>query len=354
MRSTANHASRWLSTVMSPRDDDELHSRDRLLECFDGILELDLQFKPSATCLLPFTFLRISLSVFTIFGPFSTIESHPHRKRLGTAAKESRLARLRSEFLLELRDDLSFEEQPVRILAREVRKLRNRDIPAVYRYSLDGCAGTESAPVHLDGCTGTNMVYGQPEARVCCLAGFVLKLGFRDWSLIEDQPSTLGHLELHICHIPYFRHDDLRLETGFYACLPLCLFAHACEGRSPQAGTLKIAIATHARLCGIGRRNGMPWGRLISRVGMLTTTGQLGTAQAGLPTSRSYEIWNKWNQFVNEQFDKRLIRFRRMAGLGTCRTGFRWVPGRDTPSMFLAYGGSGHALGRLSLGRVVI
>nr|CAD1834512.1 unnamed protein product [Ananas comosus var. bracteatus] len=32
---------------------------------------------------------------------------------------------------VELRDDLSFEEQPVRILAREVRKLRNRDIPYV-------------------------------------------------------------------------------------------------------------------------------------------------------------------------------------------------------------------------------
>nr|CAD1831628.1 unnamed protein product [Ananas comosus var. bracteatus] len=32
---------------------------------------------------------------------------------------------------LELRDDLSFEELPVRILAREVRKLRNRDIPYV-------------------------------------------------------------------------------------------------------------------------------------------------------------------------------------------------------------------------------
>nr|CAD1836424.1 unnamed protein product [Ananas comosus var. bracteatus] len=32
---------------------------------------------------------------------------------------------------LELREDLSFEEQPVRILACEVRKLRNRDIPYV-------------------------------------------------------------------------------------------------------------------------------------------------------------------------------------------------------------------------------
>nr|CAD1823553.1 unnamed protein product [Ananas comosus var. bracteatus] len=32
---------------------------------------------------------------------------------------------------LELREDLSFEEQPVRILAREVKRLRNREIPYV-------------------------------------------------------------------------------------------------------------------------------------------------------------------------------------------------------------------------------
>nr|CAD1822906.1 unnamed protein product [Ananas comosus var. bracteatus] len=79
-------------------------------------------------------------------------------------------------------------------------------------------------------------------------------------------------------------HDDLGLETDRYACMPLCSFAHTCEGRSPQVGTPEIAIATHALPCGIGRRNGMPWGRLIPSVGMLTTTGPLGTAQAGLPT----------------------------------------------------------------------
>nr|CAD1830378.1 unnamed protein product [Ananas comosus var. bracteatus] len=68
------------------------------------------------------------------------------------------------------------------------------------------------------------------------------------------------------------------------ACLPLCSFAHACEGRSLQAGTPEIAIATYARPCGIGRRSGLPWGRLIPRVGMLTTTGPLGTAQARQPS----------------------------------------------------------------------
>nr|CAD1827507.1 unnamed protein product [Ananas comosus var. bracteatus] len=82
-------------------------------------------------------------------------------------------------------------------------------------------------------------------------------------------------------------HDDIRLETDIYAFLPLCLFAHSCEGRFPQAGTPEIAIATYARPYGIGRRNGMPWGRLIPRVGMLTNMGPLGTAQAGLPTRDS-------------------------------------------------------------------
>nr|CAD1835661.1 unnamed protein product [Ananas comosus var. bracteatus] len=94
-------------------------------------------------------------------------------------------------------------------------------------------------------------------------------------------------------------------------------------GRSPQTGTPEIAIATYARSYGIGRRNGMPWGRLIPRVGMLTITGPLGTAQAGLPMGRSCEIWNK-----------RLICFRRMAGLDTYRAGFRWVPGcRDSQAV---------------------
>nr|CAD1833610.1 unnamed protein product [Ananas comosus var. bracteatus] len=68
------------------------------------------------------------------------------------------------------------------------------------------------------------------------------------------------------------------------ACLPLCSFAHACEGRSLQAGTPEIAIATYARPCGIGRRSRLPWGRLIPRVGMLTTTGPLGMAQARQPS----------------------------------------------------------------------
>nr|CAD1817798.1 unnamed protein product [Ananas comosus var. bracteatus] len=33
--------------------------------------------------------------------------------------------------------------------------------------------------------------------------------------------------------------------TMNYACLPLCSFAHACEGHSPQAGTPELAYATY-------------------------------------------------------------------------------------------------------------
>nr|CAD1829914.1 unnamed protein product [Ananas comosus var. bracteatus] len=56
----------------------------------------------------------------------------------------------------------------------------------------------------------------------------------------------------------YAGHDDIGLEIDFYVCLPLCSFAHACEGHSPQAGTPEIAIPTHAGPCGIRYRNGMP------------------------------------------------------------------------------------------------
>nr|CAD1839733.1 unnamed protein product [Ananas comosus var. bracteatus] len=81
-------------------------------------------------------------------------------------------------------------------------------------------------------------------------------------------------------------HEGFREVTvdRFYACLPLCSFSHACEGRSLQAGTPEIAIATYVRPCGIRRRSGLPWGRLVPRVEMLTTTEPLGMAQARQPT----------------------------------------------------------------------
>nr|CAD1818652.1 unnamed protein product [Ananas comosus var. bracteatus] len=79
----------------------------------------------------------------------------------------------------------------------------------------------------------------------------------------------------------------IELDGSLLAC-HLCSFAHACEGRSLQAGTPEIAIATYARPCGIGRRSGLPWGRLIPRVGMLTTTGPLGTAQARQPSGGAF------------------------------------------------------------------
>nr|CAD1830179.1 unnamed protein product [Ananas comosus var. bracteatus] len=87
-----------------------------------------------------------------------------------------------------------------------------------------------------------------------------------------DWKGFSSHLELGK-GLLHHRHDDRELDTIDHVCLPLCSFAHACEGRSPQAGTPEIAYATQARSCGIGRQNGMPWGRLIPRVGMLTTTG---------------------------------------------------------------------------------
>nr|CAD1829996.1 unnamed protein product [Ananas comosus var. bracteatus] len=110
-------------------------------------------------------------------------------------------------------------------------------------------------------------------------------LGACGWSLVEDQTPTLLGLELGLELL--LSDEPLGPETDLFACMPLCSFAHTCEGRSLQVGTPELAIATYARSCGIGRRNGMPWGRLIPRVGMLTTTGPLGTAQAGLPTEPS-------------------------------------------------------------------
>nr|CAD1838452.1 unnamed protein product [Ananas comosus var. bracteatus] len=63
-----------------------------------------------------------------------------------------------------------------------------------------------------------------------------------------------------------------------HACLPLCSFAQACEGRSLQADTPELAYATSCSPVRIGHRSGLPWVRLIPSEGMLTTTGPLGTA----------------------------------------------------------------------------
>nr|CAD1840532.1 unnamed protein product [Ananas comosus var. bracteatus] len=53
--------------------------------------------------------------------------SFMYRSSGGTLRSNSRLGC----YTMELQEDLSFEEQPVKILAREVKKLRNRDIPYV-------------------------------------------------------------------------------------------------------------------------------------------------------------------------------------------------------------------------------
>nr|CAD1824791.1 unnamed protein product [Ananas comosus var. bracteatus] len=61
------------------------------------------------------------------------------------------------------------------------------------------------------------------------------------WSFVVDRSSTLEDLEL-----------GLKLLRRSFAYLPLCSFAHACKGRSLQAGTPEIAIATHIRRAGLG------------------------------------------------------------------------------------------------------
>nr|CAD1822908.1 unnamed protein product [Ananas comosus var. bracteatus] len=85
--------------------------------------------------------------------------------------------------------------------------------------------------------------------------------------------------------------SHLEIERDFFAIdymlTCLCSFAHACEGRSLQAGTPEIAIAIHTRRAGLGAESELPWVRLIPRVGMLTTTGPLGTARARQPTGGS-------------------------------------------------------------------
>nr|CAD1829033.1 unnamed protein product [Ananas comosus var. bracteatus] len=52
------------------------------------------------------------------------------------------------------------------------------------------------------------------------------------------------------------RHVDWILETWTMLASHLCSFAHACEGRSLQAGTPELAYATYVRSCGIEKPTG--------------------------------------------------------------------------------------------------
>nr|CAD1835022.1 unnamed protein product [Ananas comosus var. bracteatus] len=74
---------------------------------------------------------------------------------------------------VELREDLSFEEQPVKVLAREVKKLRNRDIP--YVKVLWSNHGEREATWELESAL---------QERYPIFSDGAL-------SLFEDQPSTL-------------------------------------------------------------------------------------------------------------------------------------------------------------------
>nr|CAD1820358.1 unnamed protein product [Ananas comosus var. bracteatus] len=112
------------------------------------------------------------------------------------------------------------------------------------------CTGTGlmAVPVRADGCTGTGLVYrytdgfrANPRLGFDCFAG-----------VVPGAKRVAGNF------------------VGGYDA-PRRLW----WGRSLQVGTPEIAIATYARPCEIGRQNGMLWGRLIPRVGMLTTTGSL-------------------------------------------------------------------------------
>nr|CAD1832962.1 unnamed protein product [Ananas comosus var. bracteatus] len=108
----------------------------------------------------------------------------------------------------------------------------------LYRYRADGCTGTRLVLYRYKGSFPANP-----------------KLGFGSFVGLVPVQGPVYRYKVADC-------EQFELQGAF------------C-GRSPQVGTPEIAIATPARSCRIGRQNESPWGRLIPRVGMLTTTGPL-------------------------------------------------------------------------------
>nr|CAD1830241.1 unnamed protein product [Ananas comosus var. bracteatus] len=76
-------------------------------------------------------------------------------------------------------------------------------------------------------------------------------------------------------------------EPRFAFSWALYRYKSPCTGSLP---TSRHSGDSHRDLyspCGIGRRSGLPWARLIPRVGMMTTTGPLGSAPTRQPTGGS-------------------------------------------------------------------
>nr|CAD1821706.1 unnamed protein product [Ananas comosus var. bracteatus] len=142
----------------------------------------------------------------------------------------------------------------------EPKRSENSILELLYRYKSDGCTGEEGEEEeeeeeekdHLGG------LGASPSSHFLTLVASSLRL-----KLCGDPTSTLLGFELGLEHprgsLPTSRHSG---------------DSHR-DSHSP---------------CGIGRRSGLPWGRLIPRVGMMTTTGPLGSAPARQPTGGSQGI----------------------------------------------------------------
>nr|CAD1840476.1 unnamed protein product [Ananas comosus var. bracteatus] len=88
-------------------------------------------------------------------------------------------------------------------------------------------------------------------ALFCLLEHFppLLEAWILERSSLERRTSTL--VGLGPCWELLKRHDDWTIEVLTILACHLCSYAHACEGRSPQAGTPELAYATYVRPCGI-------------------------------------------------------------------------------------------------------
>nr|CAD1825845.1 unnamed protein product [Ananas comosus var. bracteatus] len=73
------------------------------------------------------------------------------------------------------------------------------------------------------------------------------------------------------------------IKSVDHACFPLCRFAHACESRFPQAGTLELAYVISCSPCKIGHRSGL-------LCGVYTTTGSLESFTAGEARNHDKEV----------------------------------------------------------------
>nr|CAD1831741.1 unnamed protein product [Ananas comosus var. bracteatus] len=170
-----------------------------------------------------------------------------------------------------------------------------------------------------------------PQAVSVCECSFSSPMRLR----VSRQPSGCVTVRVRLLYrygvvYRYTEHFPANPRLGFGISWAVYRYTNPCTGSLPTSRHSGDSHRDSYPPCGIGRRSGLPWARLIPRVGMMTTTGPLGSASARQPTGGSQG--------------------HRQPSVGLFKFDFEYSLWYVNFKTIKTYGGSGHAPGGFPLG----